>query len=726
MDMRMRERGGAAVRALGRGMRRVLRPWPVLAVLSMAGLAVMLFLAWCLVRIPIAGPVQQEAAPASLILESRDGAAFAARGVLRGDPVSADALPQPLTDAVLAIEDRRFLEHHGIDPRGIARAIGRNLLADRRPEGASTITQQLARMTWLSQERSLTRKVQEAMLAFWLEQRLSKQEILARYLNAAYFGAGAVGADAAARRYFGKPAAQVSLAEAAILAGLLRAPSALAPTRNLEGAQGRAQLVLGAMEETGSATPDALAAARAAQITLQAPPEAIPGRGYFADWAEAEARRLVGPMPVDLSVRTTLDPKLQDLAEKVIAARLDKDGARLKVGQAALLVLAPDGAVLAAVGGRDYAASQFSRITQAKRQPGSLFKLFVYAAALEKGFTPDQMVQDQPVTIGGWSPGNSNGRFRGPVTLREAFAHSINTVAVQLQESVGRDRVAAMAKRLGLSAEIPLNPSMALGTTEATLAEMVSAYGAVGYGHRIEPYLVQEVRARDRALYTRPESRNPTPSVPEAVQQGMLDLMLATVRDGTGRAARIERPVAGKTGTTQDNRDAWFIGMTADAVIGVWVGNDDNSPMGNVSGGSLPASIWHDFMVEADKVRTVAAPSAATAPAAAEAREDERLRGVPDVIDTGTVTIGGRLLRLSGVVGMPGDFVGQMVQWIDGRPAECAATAADSWRCVIDGRDLSELVLSNGGGRTSTDAPPELRRAERAARNARLGVWAGR
>ena len=699
--------------------------WPLLVGLSGGGLLVMLLLGWTLLRIPVGPAGPPETAPASLALEGQDGTAFAVRGQARGEPVRAESLPQPLADAVLAIEDRRFRHHPGLDAWGLLRATARNLTTDRRAEGASTITQQLARMTWLSQERSLTRKLQEAMLALWLETQLPKDEILARYLNTAYFGAGAVGADAAARRYFGKPAGDLSLAEAALLAGLLRAPSALAPTRNLEGAQARARLVLGAMEEEGLATPEALAGARATPPVLQAPPEPLPGRGYVADWAEGEARRLIGPVPMDLSVRTTLDPRLQDLAEAVVATHLQKEGARLKVGQAALLALGPDGAVLAAVGGRDYAESQFSRVTQAKRQPGSLFKLFVYAAALEAGWSPEQVVQDQPIRIGDWAPGNADGRFRGPVTLRQAFASSINSVAVQLQEQVGRPQVAAMAQRLGLKEAPAPNPSMALGTGSATLAEMVAAYGSIGYGRRLEPWLVREVHARDRVLYRRPEDRPGPPPVEPAVQQGLLSLMLAAVQEGTGRAARLERPVAGKTGTTQDNRDAWFIGITADAVVGVWVGNDDNTPMGEVSGGGLPARIWQDFMRQADRVLGTTAPdtSPATTAPEATARPQERLRGVPEVLDTGTLAMGGRVLRLAGVAGLPGEPGAMMAQWIGGRAADCIAGEGNAWRCRVEGRDLSELVLSNGGGRATADAPPELRRAEAAARAARLGLW---
>ncbi|WP_424137470.1 transglycosylase domain-containing protein [Roseomonas chloroacetimidivorans] len=712
-----------------RVLRAVFRPAHVLLGLSLAALAVVAFLGWCLIRIPVGGGMTPDASPASLILEARDGAAFAARGSLHGDPIQPDAIPKPLMDAVVAIEDRRFFEHHGVDLRGIARALWRNLTGDNRPEGASTITQQLARLLYLSQERSLIRKTQEAMLALWLETRLSKEEILARYLNSAYFGAGATGADAAARRYFGKPATEVNLAEAAMLAGLVRAPSALAPTRNPEAARRRADLVLSVVEETGRTTPEEVAAARAAPPALRTPPETQPGRGYFADWVESEARRLVGPIPIDLAVRSTLDPALQDLAERIVARWLDREGERQKVGQAALLAISHEGAVLAAVGGRDYTASQFNRITQARRQPGSLFKLFTYAAALEGGMRPDSMVVDQPVTIGNWSPGNASGGFRGPMTLRQAFAQSVNTVAVQLFQATGRGRVLDVAKRMGLRSQMPEGPSIALGSGEVTLLEMVSAFASIPGNHAVEPYVVRGVRARDRTLYTRPEGMQAgAPVLSSAAQQGMLDLMLSVVREGTGRAARLDRPVAGKTGTTQDNRDAWFIGMTADVVVGVWVGNDDNSPMQNVSGGGLPARIWHDFVAEADRVKTVEAPLPAEAPATtAEApRQVAPLRGPARVVDTATLRIGDRAVQLVGVVGMGGEYARDMESFIGGRDVVCEPAGDGAHRCTVGGRDLSEVVLSNGGGRASAEASPVLRRNEAAARARGLGIWGGR
>ncbi|MCR0980973.1 PBP1A family penicillin-binding protein [Roseomonas populi] len=711
-----------------RGLRAVFRPARLLLAVCLCGLAAIGFLAWIMFQIPVGGGMQPDATPASLILESRDSAAFAARGVLRGDAIEAGKLPRPLADAVVAIEDRRFYDHNGVDLRGLFRAVLRNAQAGRARQGASTITQQLARLSYLSQDRSLTRKIQEAVLALWLEARLSKEEILARYMNAAYFGAGAWGADAAARRYFGKGAAELSLGEAAMLAGLVRAPSSLAPNRNPEGAWKRAELVLSVMQETGHATPEAVAAARATPPALRAPPEMSPGRGYFADWAESEARRLIGPLPVDLSVRTTLDPALQDLAERVVAGWLDGEGKRVNATQAALLALSHDGAVLAAVGGRDYAASQFNRITQARRQPGSLFKLFTYAAALESGMTPGSTVVDQPVRIGDWEPGNYGDRFRGPMSLKDAFAHSVNTVAVQLYTGLGRQRVLDVAKRMGLRSEMPDAPAVSLGAGEATLLEMTSAFAAAANNRAVEPYVVRSVRARDRALFTRPDTMpGGAPILSPTAQQGLMELMLAVVQNGTGTAARLDRPVAGKTGTTQDSRDAWFIGMTADVVVGVWVGNDDNSPMRNVTGGALPARIWQDFVRNADRAKTAEAPMPATRPARApEPIRAPPIRGVANVVDTATVRIGNRALQLTGVIGMRGEYARQLALYLAGREVVCEPVSDGAHRCSVEGRDLSDVVLFNGGGRASADAAPNLRQSEAEAREAGRGVWAGR
>jgi membrane peptidoglycan carboxypeptidase len=568
------------------------------------------------------------------------------------------------------------------------------------------------------------------LVALWLERQLSKDEILARYLSSAYFGAGAWGADAAARRYFGKGAGDLSLAEAAMLAGLIRAPSQLAPTRNPDGARRRAELVLAAMVETGAATAEAAAAARAAPTILRAPPEMTAGRGWFADWAEGEARRMLGPVPLDLAARTTLDPGLQDLAERVVAGWLEREGARANVGQAALVAMSLDGAVLAAVGGRDYATSQFNRITQARRQPGSLFKLFVYGAALEAGFGPDAPVTDQPIRIGNWEPQNFGGRHRGRTTVREAFAHSINTVAVQLSEGVGRDRVTEMARRLGLRSELPSVPSIALGSAEATLLELTGAFASVAAGRRVEPHVIRAVRARDRALFTRAEGgAEAGAALSPALRQGLVELLLSAVRDGTGRAARLDRPVAGKTGTTQDYRDAWFIGFTADVVVGVWVGNDDNSPTNGVTGGELPARIWRDFVARptgcgARASRRRRRPPPRPRPVRCR-RRCPALRGPAVVLDTATLLVAEQEVRLAGVIGFAGEHAHEMALYLAGREVTCEVAEQPGFhRCRSGERDLAQVVVFNGGGRAAADADVALRRAEERARAARRGIWA--
>jgi 1A family penicillin-binding protein len=694
---------------------------------AVAGLVLAGAAAAVLLRLPPPAAVP-EALPAFLALEGQDGSLFAQRGVLRGDAIAADRLPKPLADAVVAIEDRRFGRHAGLDLRGMARALWRNIAEGRTREGGSTITQQLARLLYLSQDRTLLRKGQEALIALWLERQLPKDEILARYLSQAYFGAGARGADAAARRYFGKRAGELSLAEAAMMAGLVRAPTQLAPTRNLDGARRRAETVLAAMVETGRITASEAEAARAAPATPKVPPEPPQGPGYFADWAEAEARRLAGGLPIDLAAGTTLNPALQDLAERVVAAQLERAGPRARAGQAALVAMAHDGAVLALVGGRDYGASQFNRATQARRQPGSLFKLFVYAAALEAGMAPDSTVVDQPVRLGGWEPRNFSEGHVGATTLRLAFAHSINTVAVQLSEAVGRARVIEMARRLGLRSAVPPVPSLALGSAEATLLELTGSFATVAAGRRVEPYGLRELRTRERTLwrFTDPLAHAPPPLSP-AVRQGMLDLLLSVVREGTGAAARLDRPVAGKTGTTQEHRDAWFIGFTADLVVGVWVGNDDNTPMHNVIGGELPATIWREVVDQAYRRRLLAPQGTAVAqpaPLPAVVRPTA-LRGAPEVLDTATLRLGGQVVRLAGVLGLDGEHAEDMAAFLAGREVACEPDPATPGfhRCRAGERDLAEVVLSNGGGRAAADAQPGHWRAEQQARSEGRGIW---
>lgn len=705
---------------------------------TMAALLVAGFIGYCAFTLPLAGGVAAEPTAAAIVLTAADGQVFAARGVSKGDRVTIDQLPPDLVHAVIAIEDRRFYAHHGIDIRGILRAAWHNLRSVGAPQGASTITQQLVRIKYLSPERSLRRKVQEVMIALWLEARLSKDDILGRYLNTAYFGAGAHGVDAAAQRYFGKKARSLDLSEAAMLAGLVRAPSQLAPNRNLEAARRRADAVLDAMLAAGYLDTARAAAVREHPAKLVVPPEAEPGQNYFVDTVESELKGHVGSLPVDLAVDTTLDPRLQEAAERVVNGWLRREGARRHVGQAALVALAPDGAVLSLVGGKDYGQSQFDRAVQAHRQPGSLFKIFVYLAAFNAGYTPDSVIVDRPVSIGDWEPRNFEPGYQGPVTLRTAFAQSINTVSVQLTQAVGVQRVIDIANSLGVHTELPAVPSLALGSAEVTLLDMTAAMDAVAANTKsIEPYTIRRIRAGARApLYIRPETSVERPGWN---RNALVQLLEDVVNNGTGQAARLGRRVAGKTGTTQDYRDAWFIGFTTDIVVGVWVGNDDNTPMDRIVGGDLPAKIWHDYVEEA--VRIMSRPVAAAAvrqsvassgtnrPAENESTPSPEptgiLRGRPTVADTATLVFRDGIAHLSGVEGEKGAPARELVRYIRGREVACEPTeqGTTQYRCKVDNIDLGEAVVLNGAGRAAADASERLLDAEEKAQLDGRGIW---
>jgi penicillin-binding protein 1A len=626
------------------------------------------------------------------------------------------------------------------------RAGWRNSQAGGTREGGSTITQQLARLMFLSPERSLRRKVQEALLALWLESQLKKEDILLRYLNTAYFGAGAYGVDAAARRYFGKKAGELSLAESAMLAGLVRAPSQLAPTRNFGGAKERQGLVLQAMVETTALTAAEAETARRQPVSLRTPPETPPGTNYFVDMVATEVRRILGSSSGDLALRTTLNLELQRLAEGVIERRLEAEGAKKNVSQAALVALGKDGAILALVGGRDYESSQFNRATQAKRQAGSLFKLFVYLTALQRGYTPQSVVVDKPTQIGEWEPQNYGGGFRGSMTLRNAFAHSVNTIAVQLADEVGIQAVIDTAKRMGVQSTLPAVPSLALGSAEVSLMEMTRAFGSVAAGvQSIEPYSIRSITGNSQqALYAKPAAGTEVAGQLAASRAMMIDMLQAVVNEGTGKAARIPgAAVGGKTGTTQEYRDAWFIGFTQDLVVGVWVGNDDNSPTNKVTGGDLPANIWHDFVGRAlpivtkapqiakrntETLNSVAAASPSTAAAAGlpvGAGSDAGARGEADVVDTATLAIRGRKIQLEGVLGDGNRrAVRALARFLRRREVICEPSGVpDRYRCNVDGQNLSGVILSNGGARATPDAPADLLAAEDEARSARVGIW---
>src|SRR5215472_11310710 len=706
----------------------------VVAALASLIIVPVAYVVYCIATIPSDGGLVIEPTPSALIVEAADGQVFATRGVFKGDKLTAQDIPANLSRAIVAIEDRHFYEHGGFYLPSMLRAAIRNMISGSAHEGGSTITQQLARMTYLSPERTIKRKVQEAVLARWMERRLGKEEILSRYLNTAYFGAGVYGVDAAAKRYFGKTAKELSLSEAAMLAGLVRAPSALAPTRHLEEARQRSALVLKAMVETGAISREQAEAARRQPVSLRVPPDNPPGTNYFVDVLGGDVKRLVASAAsTDLTVHSTLDLDLQGIAEGVIARRLKAEGRAKKVSQAALVAMAPDGAILAMVGGRDYNESQFNRAVQAKRQPGSLFKVFVYLAAFQKGLDPQMTAVDRPVQIGDWAPENYGGRFRGQMTLRSAFAHSINSVAVQVADAIGIQAVIDTAHKLGVQSELPAVPSLALGAGEVTLLEMTRAFAAIAAdAQSVEPYAIRAVRNGDRVLFTRQKSQL-QPAGNPAARAAIHDLLASVVREGTGRAARINGPVEGKTGTSQNHKDAWFIGFTNDIVVGVWVGNDDNTPTRGVTGGDLPARIWNEFVTQsaaarAKSVRAQARIAGLSATADAKPTASAALiRGVPVVQSTGVLEIDGRMVRLFGVEGTRGRAARDFKRYLGSREVACEpAAGSGDYRCRVGDQDLSRVVLFNGGGRATANATPELRALEQQARSTRAGIWSGR
>ena len=556
----------------------------------------------------------------AVTLADREGRVLAVRGPLYARAVALESLPEHVPQAFLAIEDQRFYQHTGVDFRGVARALWRNFRAGATVEGGSTITMQLVKNLMLTPDRELRRKIQEMRLARALERQLSKTEILELYLNRIYLGARAYGIEAAAERYFDKSATELTLAEAALLAALPKAPSRLDPTVNLDAARARAAQVLAAMEEAGyiTATEHAEALADPAEpVADTSDPNATSNWGHAFDMALAEAQRLVpGDIP-DLIIRTTLDPALARAANETVERVLSEQGEAANAGEAAIVLLAPDGAIRAFAGGRDYRDSQFNRALQARRQPGSAFKPIVFAAALEAGYDPSSAVWDEPVDLEGWTPQNFSGSYRGLVTLQEALKRSINTVAVQVADEVGIGRIVEMGHRLGIRSDLPELPAIALGAAEVNLVELTAAYSVFANdGERRAPYFILSItNSRGDVLY---EHRDPGAerALETETAQAMSTMLQDVVMTGTGRRAALPgRASAGKTGTSQSFRDAWFIGYTADYTAGVWVGNDDDSPMENVTGGGLPAQIWRDFMVQVHEglpARALSAPAPRT------------------------------------------------------------------------------------------------------------------
>ncbi|MBC7575860.1 MAG: penicillin-binding protein [Tardiphaga sp.] len=536
--------------------------------------------------------------PPSVQIVGMDGSLLATRGEQAGANVALKDFPPFLPKAFIAIEDRRFYSHYGVDPIGIARAAVTNLLHHGVSQGGSTLTQQLAKNLFLTQERTMARKLQEVELAFWLERKHSKNEIIELYLNRVYFGSGAYGVEAAAQRYFGKSAKSVTISEAAMLAGLVKSPSRLAPNRNPEGAEARAKIVLAAMEDAGFIT------AAQAKASIGAPSYNVKPVGagtvnYVADWIGEVLDDLVGQIDQSIIVETSIDPKLQAVAEASIIDELAAKSVKFNVTQGALVAMTPDGSVRAMVGGRNYADSQFNRAVTAKRQPGSSFKPFVYLTAIEAGLTPETIRTDAPLDVKGWKPENYTHEYFGAVTLKQALAMSLNTVAVRLGLEVGAASVVRTAHRLGIASKLEANASIALGTSEVSLTELVGAYVPFANGGLgVTPHVINRIRnvANNKVIYARPADALGTVIDARAVAM-MNTMMQETLISGSAKKADMPGwGAAGKTGTSQDFRDAWFIGYTSRLVTGVWLGNDDNSPTKKATGGGLPVEIWSRFM----------------------------------------------------------------------------------------------------------------------------------
>jgi len=564
-----------------------------------------LWVAWIWVELPTIDHLNTFTKAPSIIIKSEDGTTIGSFGDIYGDYIRFPDFPSSLIDAVVATEDRNFFHHFGIDPYGLLRATFANIRAGHVVQGGSTITQQVAKNVFLTPERSMTRKLKEMLLAFKLEHRFSKQEIISIYLNRVYLGAGNFGVDAAAHRYFDISARDMTLPESAIIAGLLKAPSRFAPTSNPTLSRKRAEQVIINMEEAGYLTaPQSQRARTDLTQTMNTRPHTPQSAMYFADWVVDQLPDYIGDVRQDLVVTTTLRPNWQEMADKAISEVMAKEAEAHDVGQAALMSMTPDGAIRAMIGGTSYGQSQYNRATQALRQPGSSFKLFVYLAGLENGLTPESTLVDGPISIpisgGSWQPRNYNGKYLGTLTLKEACTESVNTIAVQVAQEAGLDHVISMAHRLGVTSDMDPLPSIALGATEVSLIEMTTAYAHLAAGGAIvNPYGILRIdTAAGETLYERQPLEDGIVLRAEIVGE-MNEMLMSVVENGTGKAARIGRPVAGKTGTTSDYRDAWFMGFTPDLVTGVWVGNDDNTPMKKVTGGMMPAQIWHNYMIAA-------------------------------------------------------------------------------------------------------------------------------
>ncbi|MBH1992956.1 MAG: PBP1A family penicillin-binding protein [Sphingomonadaceae bacterium] len=611
--------------------------WVAAALLAL----LMIVIAWLAVTAPLSRSLKP-IAPPSVSLMSTDGHLIARRGAVIDRPVTMAELPAHVPQAFMAIEDRRFQSHWGVDPRGIARAMWHNIWSDGSSQGGSTITQQLAKGVFLSSDRTFGRKAREALIAIWLEAWLTKDQIMERYLSNVYFGDNVYGLRGAARHYFNRAPDRLTIPQAAMLAGLLKAPSRLAPTSNYKGASARAALVTQSMVEAGFISQAERNALRPARLDVHETPDSTTGT-YFADWVLPQARDRAGAVYGEQEIKTTLDWRIQRLAEAAIRR------APLGGAQAALVAMKPDGSIVAMVGGKNYGKSAFNRAVQAKRQPGSTFKLFVYLAAFRAGMTPEDMVEDTPITTGTYRPANHGGKYRGRITLRQAFAASSNVAAVRLTQKLGVDNVIKVARDLGVTAPLTEDLSLALGTSEIPLVELAEAYASVAAG--AYPVLAHGLPPEEQGWFEKLMQRQRHFSDDQL--EMIRDLLSSAANRGTGSAAALRTSTFGKTGTTQDSRDAIFVGYAGGLVTAVWIGNDDNSPLpGGAAGGGIPARIWRNFMSGAINEPVADAPEetqdADLVNAIANVTVETGIGNVGVGVDEGgmTVNIGGSQIRL--------------------------------------------------------------------------------
>ncbi|KMS54346.1 penicillin-binding protein [Novosphingobium barchaimii LL02] len=599
---RSRETRGASTQPVNKPLwRRIVRAvlvWgAALALLGAIFLGTAIF--FTMRELPDYGALKSSQNGQMIVVRARDGRELVSLGPSYGRWLTYNDIPPIMRDALVSVEDRRFRQHPGVDPIGLARAVYVSFTTDHRAKATSTITQQLARNIFLNNTRSWTRKAREMVLALALERKFTKDQILELYLNKVYFGGGAYGVDAASRKFFGHPGTELSTAEAAIIAGLVKAPSNYSPTADVEAAIGRGKVVLSLMARAGVITQSEAENVDFTNVSV-AKEKGQNSVRYFTDWALPQLDMLLPENNEPIEVWTTLDPAMQNAATRAVDANVPKGA------QGALVSLDRDGAVLAMVGGTDYVNSNYNRATSALRQPGSAWKLFVYLAALEAGYTPDDHVVDEPVTIDGWSPQNAGRTFAGQIDIRTAFAYSKNTIAAQLGNEVGFGTVASMAKRFGITSQINTKPAMVLGTSEVRVIDMTRAFAAVSAGGTsVEPYGIVKVTTTSGELLYEHKSVRGSVLVPHYVAAGITDLLQTTVATGTARAAQIGRPVAGKTGTTSSNKDGWFLGFSSGVTTGVWMGRDDAKPVPGLSGGHAPARAFADYMKVAVAKRPV-------------------------------------------------------------------------------------------------------------------------